>query len=182
MKRIVLTSGLIAGGILAAVMAVTMPLANKGSFSHSEVFGYSAMVLAFVMIFVGIRSYRETIGGGRVTFGKGFQIGILITLIASVIYVATWEILYWGFLPDFGEHYSAFVIQKMHGAGASAAAIAAKQRELVEFQRMYKNPLFNIAMTFIEVFPVGLIITLVSAAILRRSTPKRAGERVAAAV
>lgn len=169
MKRIVLTSGLIAGGILAAVMAVTMPLANKGNLGHSEIVGYSTMVLAFVMIFVGIRSYRENVGGGAVTFGKGFQIGILITLIASLMYVATWEILYWGFLPDFAEHYSVFVIHKMQAAGATDAAIAAKQHELLEFQRMYKNPLFNVAMTFIEVFPVGLIITLVSAAILRRT-------------
>jgi hypothetical protein len=181
MKRIVLTSGLIAGGFLAAVMAVTMPLADSSHLSHSEVFGYSAMVLAFVTIFVGIRSYRETIGGGRVTFGKGFQIGILITLIASAMYVAMWEILYWGFLTNFAEHYSAAVIRKMQAAGATAAAIAAKQRELGEFQRMYKNPLFNVGMTFLEVFPVGLIITLVSAAILRRSAPRAAAERAVAA-
>jgi hypothetical protein len=168
MKRIVLVSGLIAGAILAAVMVVTMPLARRGTLSHSYVVGYSAMVLAFVMVFVGIRSYRETIGGGTMTFGKGFQVGILITLIASLIYVATWEILYFGFIPDFMEHYSASMIAQMQAAGASAAAIAAKQRELLEFQRMYKNPLFNIAMTFVEVFPVGLIITLVAAAILRR--------------
>lgn len=181
MKRIVWISGLIAGAILAAVMVVTMPLARRGYIDHSYVLGYSTMVLAFVMVFVGIRSYREDIGGGMVTFGKAFQVGILITLIGSLIYVATWEILYWNFIPDFAEHYSATVLSKMRAAGAGAAAISAKERELLEFQRMYKNPLFNIGMTFVEVFPVGLIMTLVSAGILRRNNVRVEPERAVAA-
>ena len=168
MKRIVLISGCIAGGIVALAMAVTMPFIHSGNLRHSEILGYSTMVLAFVMVFVGIRTYRENVGGGAITFGKGFQVGILITLIACAFYVATWEILYWGFMPDFGDKYAAAFLQQMQAAGASAAAIAAKQRKLADFQRLYKNPLYNIGMTFLEIFPVGLLITLISAAILRR--------------
>jgi len=176
MKRIVWVSGLISGGILAAVMAVTMPLANNGTLRHSELIGYSSMVLAFVMVFVGIRSYRENVGGGTMTFGKGFQVGILITLIGSAIYVLSWEIIYFNFLPDFMDRYAASLLRKMQAAGATPAAMAAKQRELAGLQRLYKNPLINIGMTFMEVFPVGLIVTLMSAAILQR----RAGFRSAA--
>lgn len=80
----------------------------------------------------------------------------------------TWEIVYFNFVPDFGEKYAAHVIKKMQTDGATAAAVATKQQELIKFGKLYKNPLINAGMTFMEVFPVGLIVTLVSAAILRR--------------
>lgn len=179
MKRIVVRSGVIAGIFLALVMALTMPLVHKGTLKHSEVLGYTTMVLAFIMVFVGIRSYRET-AGGTITFGKAFQVGILITLIACTFYVVSWEIIYYNFLPDFGQRYSAAVVREMHAAGKSEAAIAAKQRELDHFQQLYKNPFFNVGMTFLEIFPVGLIMTLVASGILRRAEP-RATERSAVA-
>lgn len=174
MTRTVLTFGLISGLILAAMIALMIPMALSGTmdFSHAEVFGYATMVLAFVMVFVGIRSYRENAGGGSITFRRAFLVGIVITLIASAVYVVAWEITYFGFLPDFGEKYSAYLIDKMVKEGASAAAVAAKQKEMARFQELYKNPLYNSAMTFMEVFPVGLIVTIISAAILRkRSEP-----------
>lgn len=172
MKKIVLISGLVSGVILAAMTAVMMPLCLNGTidFSHAEVFGYATMVLAFVMVFVGIRSYRENVGGGSITFGRAFLVGIAITLIASAIYVVAWEITYFGFLPDFGERYSAYLIEKMVKEGASGAAVAAKQKEMAQFRELYKNPLYNSAVTFMEVFPVGLIVTIVSAAILRKKS------------
>jgi hypothetical protein len=82
--------------------------------------------------------------------------------------VIAWEIIYIKFMPDFFEKYSALVIEKTRASGASAQAIQAKQQELQQFQQMYKNPLVNFAFTFLEPFPVGLIITLISAAILRK--------------
>jgi len=170
MKRIVWIGGLIAGGILALTMSVMMVLHSKGlvGLDGSEVVGYSSMVLAFVMVFIGIRTYRQGPGGGSISFGKAFQIGILITLIASAMYVATWEIIYFNFLPNFLRDYSAHVLEKMRASGAGAAAIAAKQSEMAQLARLYANPLFNVGMTFLEVFPVGLVVTLVSAGILRR--------------
>jgi len=178
MKRIVLKCGVIAGVMLSILSTGLIVLTEKAGlkFSHSEVFGYTMMVLAYVMVFVGIRTYREDVAGGTITFGKGFQVGILITLITCAFYVVSWEIVSWNFLPDFAEKYSASVIQKLQASGASAATVAAKQHELAEFQEMYKNPLFNIGMTFLEVFPPGLIITLVSAAILRRKEPRHPAE------
>src|SRR4051812_39561689 len=96
LKKIVLTFGLISGAIVAALMAITVPLCMNGhvGFDKSEIIGYSSMVLAFLMVFFGIRSYRDNVGGGTITFGKAFQIGILITLISCVVYVVTWEIVY----------------------------------------------------------------------------------------
>jgi multidrug efflux pump subunit AcrB len=180
MKKIVLTFGLIAFAVVAAVMAVTLPLTLNGQMdgSFSELIGYTTMVVAFLAVFFGIRRYRESIGGW-ITFGKAFQVGILITLVACVMYVVVWEIVYFNFLPDFGDKYAALTINKMRADGATPAEIEEKTRQMAQFMEWYKNPLINVAMTFMEIFPVGLIMTLVSAAILRRKTP-RDGQPVAA--
>jgi hypothetical protein len=170
MKRIVLIFGLISGAILGGLMAVSIPLTMKGTidFDKGEIIGYTSMVLAFVMVFVGIRSYRENVGAGAITFGKAFQVGILITLISCAMYVASWEVIYHGFLPDFDEKYAAHVVQKLRTGGGTAEAVAAKEKEMADFRKLYANPLINVGMTFLEAFPVGLIMTLVSAGILRR--------------
>ena len=175
MKKIVLTYGLISGGILAAMFAVTMLyMSGKSDFSNGMLIGYTAMVLAFLAVFFGIRSYREKNGGGTITFGKAFKVGILITLIASACYVISWEIVYFNFIPDFADKYATYSIDKLRADGASAARIAEEQKKMADFKRLYANPLINIGMTFIEVFPVGLIMTLVSAAILRRKPGQEA--------
>lgn len=170
MKNTVLKFGLISGAIIAALGIGMMPLCMNGTidFEHQEVLGYSAMVLAFLMVFFGIRSYRENSGGGTITFGKAFQVGILITLITCAVYVISWEIVYYNFLPNFMETYSAHVIDKMRAKGETAEAIAKMQETMAMYTELYKNPLINVAMTFMEIFPVGLIVTLVSAAILRK--------------
>jgi hypothetical protein len=172
MKTIVLRFGLLSGAVLAALGAVTLPLCMSGGidFANQEIVGYSAMVLAYAFVFFGIRSYREGLGGGAITFGKAFQVGILITLVTCAVYIVTWEIVYHGFVPDFIDTYSAHVVDKLRADGATAEALAAKRSEMARFKELYANPLFNVAITFLEVFPVGLIVTLVSAAILRRKS------------
>jgi hypothetical protein len=170
MKRIVLIGGAISGGILALTLAVSMVLYTRGlfRFDHAAVVGYSSMVLAFVIVFIGIRTYRQGPGGGAISFGKAFQVGILITLIASFMYVATWEVLYYNFVPDFLQKCDAYTVQKLRASGASEAELQAKQQEMAKLERLYANPLVNVGMTFLEVFPVGLLVTLISAAILRK--------------
>jgi hypothetical protein len=138
------------------------------------VFGYAAIVLSFLLVYFGIRSYRDTQGGGRITFAKAFSVGILITLISCVFYVVTWEIAYFNFLHGFMDNYGAHTLERMRAAGASAAAIQAKMDELAKMKQMYNNPVYNSAMTFLEPFPVGLLVTLISAAVLRRSGPAKA--------
>jgi len=169
MKKIVLTFGLISGAVMAVLMFSTLPFMDKlGHGSTAYVVGYTTMVLSFVMVFVGIRSYRENVGNGAISFGRAFAVGILITLIACVCYVIAWEIIYFNFMPDFVDKYSAHVIDQLRASGASAAAIEAKTAEMQQFKKLYANPFYNALFTFLEPFPVGLLITLVSAGILRK--------------
>ena len=168
MKRIVLVFGLISGALMALFMFGTMPFIDKIGFDRGVYVGYTSMVLAFILVFFGIRSYRENVGGGAITFGRAFIVGILIAGISSICYVIAWEILYHTLMPDFMDKYSAHVIEQARAAGANAQAIQAKQQELQQIRQLYSNPFANVAMTLLEPLPVGLVITVISAAILRK--------------
>jgi hypothetical protein len=176
MKKIVLTYGLISGAIIAALMVATIPFLDRIGFDYGMVIGYTTMVVAFLLVFFGIRSYRDTVGKGQISFGRAFQVGILITLISCICYVVAWEILYFNFLPDFAEKYSNYLIEKERASGASAEELARTAEEMKNMKSLYDNPFFNAAITFLEPFPVGLIMTVVSALILRkrREVPKEA--------
>ena|SRR6185369_2995632 len=168
MKRIVLTFGLISGAIMSVLMLSTVPFMHKIGFNRGMVLGYTTMVLAFLLVFFGIRSYRENVGNGYISFGRALGVGLLIMLITCAFYVITWEFVYFNFMPDFAEKYGAFMLDNMRAAGASAQEIAAKAEEMKRFKVLYDNIFFNVAMTFLEPLPVGLIMTFISALILRR--------------
>ncbi len=169
MKRTVLIFGLISGAISSLMMFLYLPLINRGTINHSNgaVLGYTAIFLSFVLVFFGIRAYREN-HGDAISFGRAFAVGILITLISSVIYAASWEVLYLNFMPDFMEKYATYTADTMRAKGASNAAIAEKAKQFQQLKKLYENPLTGAAVTMIEPFPVGLIVTLVSAGILRK--------------
>jgi len=179
MKKIVLTFGLISGGILAVMMAITIPLCMDVD-DNAEIIGYSTMVLSFLLVFFGIRSYRENVGGGAITFGRAFKVGILIVLITCVCYVVAWEIMYYNFIPDFYDKYAVHVVEKMRRDGATDAAILSKQKQMTQLRELARNPFINVAMTFVEPLPVGLLVTLISAAILRRKPGAQAPAAAAA--
>ena len=169
MKKIVLTFGLISGAISSVLMLATVPFVEQIGFDRGVFVGYTAIVLSFLLVFFGIRSYRENVGGGYVTFGRAFQVGILIALVSSIIYVLTWEVTYQNWLYDFPEKYTNYAIEKARASGASAEEVARQSEQMNNMWSLYKSNLFvRAAFTFIEVFPVGLLITLISAAILRR--------------
>jgi uncharacterized protein DUF4199 len=168
MKKTVFTFGLIGGAIMAAMMFATLPFMDKIGFDKGAIIGYTTMILAFMLVFFGIRSYRENVNDGQITFGRAFAVGILITLIACVCYVIAWEIIYFNFMPDFLDKYSSYVIEKARASGATQQAIDAQVQQMKSFKAMYDNPFINAAITFTEPFPVGLIVTLISAAILRK--------------
>ena len=174
MQRIVLTFGLISGILVSLMMVLTLPFEDRLSRGHDSVaylLGYTIIVLAFLLVFFGIRSFRDGAAGGHITFAKGFAVGISITLITCVFYVGTWEILYFNFMHDYMDKYAAHMVEKARASGASPASIQAITRNMQEMKRKYENPFYNAAITFLEPFPVGLLITLVSAAILRRKRP-----------
>jgi len=168
MKKTVLTFGLIGGGIIAVMIFGTMPFVSKIGFDKGYIIGYTTMVLAFMMVFFGIRSYRENIGNGQITFGRALGVGMLIMLIICVFYVVTWEILYFNFMPDFLDRYAAYAVEKARAAGATQQAIDAQIQEMKKFKVLYDNPFINVAFTLIEPLPVGLVITLISALVLRK--------------
>jgi len=175
MQKTVLKFGLISGAIISILMSATVPFADK--LGHSLLLGYTTMVLSFMMVFFGIRSYRDNVGNGQISFGRAFAVGISITLISCICYVFTWEIIYFNFMPDFMDKYAAHMIDQMKNSGASAAVIQAKAQEFEKLKVMYKNPIINSLMTFIEPFPVGLIITLISAATLKKKQQLEPGNQ-----
>ena len=175
MKKTVLTFGLIAGVMISVLMDSSLLLANRIGSGHSMLLGYTIMVASFLLIYFGIRSYRDNHLDGQISFGRAFACGILIALITTVCYVATWEILYFNFMPHFMDGYFAAQIHKVQSSGLDPATTAAKVAEIQHSQELYQNPFVNMAYTFIEPLPVGLLITLISAAILRRKASVESG-------
>ena len=173
MKRTVLVFGLIAGAMLSLMMVATIPFIDQIGFDKAEILGYTTMIASFLMIYVGIRSYRDNVAGGSITFKRALALGLLITLISCACYVATWELLYFnvGAMRGFMDKYAAYMVERAKASGASAEAIDAQMKQMASFKELYENPFFNIAMTFTEPFPVGLVISLISAAILRKKLP-----------
>jgi hypothetical protein len=168
MKKIVLTYGLISGAIAALMMLVTVPLMDRIPFEYLTALGYTTFVVSFLMVFFGIRSYRENVGGGSITFGRAFKVGILITLISCVIYVISWELIYHNFLPDFLDKYSNYLVEKERAAGATQEQLNQLLQENQRYIEMYRNPWLRFAFSMMEPFPVGLLLTLISALILRK--------------
>ena len=151
MKKIVITFGLISGALMAVFMFATLPFHDKIGFDKwGLVVGYTSMVLSFTLVFFGIRSYRENIGAGAITFGRAFAVGILITLISSVLYVVTWEIMYFG-VPSFGDKFMAMCVAHIKNSGASPEAIQAQLNQL----KYLDNPLINAAMSLLSRFRLG---------------------------
>jgi hypothetical protein len=171
MKKTVLNFGFISGIMISALMAGSLFIADRIGSGHSMILGYTIMVASFLLVYFGVRSYRDNTLAGQISFGRAFSCGILITLITCVCYVTMWEILYFNFMPHFMDGYFAAQIHKVQSSGLDAATIAAKVAEIQRSQQLYQNPLVNIAYTFMEPLPVGLLITLISAAVLRRKAP-----------
>jgi len=176
MKKNVIIYGLIAGIVVSISMLVSINyishVEGKVDYNTSLLIGYASMLIAFSLVYVGIRNYRDKYNGGVISFGKAFKIGSMIVLIASTIYVVAWLIDYFFFIPDFMEKFSAQELDKLKASGASQIEIDKQTKEMADFARMYKNPLFNAMMTYAEILPVGLIVTLISSLILKRKTVK----------
>ncbi len=178
MKNTVIKYGLISGALISVMMMLTMLFHDQIGFETTGlVVGYTTMTLAFLLIYFGVRSYRDTVGGGTVRFGRALAVGVLIAGVSSVCYVAAWEVMYFKFMPDFMDKYSAHELEKARASGASEGQLASRKAEMEKFAVMYRNPLYNAALTFMEPLPVGVIVALVSAGVLSRRR-KRVGGHV----
>jgi hypothetical protein len=177
MKRNILVYGAISGFIISVFMGISMAIMSCGSTdadggTTSMIIGFSAMAVAFSFIFVGIKNYRDKQNGGTITFGKAFLLGFMISLIASTLYVITWAVEFHFFMPDFIDKYSAMQVKQLQDSGMSGAALDEALKSIESTSYNYKNNPFFFAMyTYMEILPVGIIITLISALILKRKTP-----------
>ena len=173
MRKTIIIYGLIAGIVVSFLMLFTVNMSSaEGHIDYDKglLLGYASMLIAFSLVFVGIRNYRDKYNEGVISFGKAFKIGIMIVLIASTIYVVAWLIDYFFFIPDFMEKYSAHMLDELKASGASQIEIDRQTTEMASLATMYKNPFFNAMMTYVEILPVGLIVTLISSLILKRKT------------
>ena len=168
MKRTILTWGLIAGVVSISMMLATMPFVDRIGFEYGMVLGYTALVLSALTIYPGVRSYRDNVAGGRMTFGRGFLVGLGIALVAAVCYGVIWAVVYVNFMPDFCDKYTAYMIDNVRSSGGSAEKIAEATAQGAQMKRLMENPLTNAAMAFLEPFPIGLLASLISAGILRK--------------
>lgn len=171
MKKAVLTYGVISGAVSAAILVATIPFINSVNFRNADILGYTGIVLTALLVFFGVRSYRENAGGGRLTFGRAFEVGLLITLISCASHVVTFEIIYFKAVPGFGDKYAACMVERAKVSGASQQKVDQTAQQAQTLKRLFDNPLTNAALSFGEAFPVGLIATALSAAILRKKKP-----------
>lgn len=163
MKKTVLIFGLIIGGILAANMVAMVQMVYNGNLKGNDFVGYAALVVIFSLIFFGVRNYRNKQGDGLISFGKAFQIGALIAFVGSTVYVLVWLFYYYLFVPDFMDVYASCVLRE-----STPSDLPAKTQQMADFKEMYKNPLFVILITYSEVFPIGLVVALLSGLLLKK--------------
>ncbi|MGB7207697.1 MAG: DUF4199 domain-containing protein [Pyrinomonadaceae bacterium] len=171
MRKVVITYGLISGAIITCLFLLSMYLWSKGiiNFDNGEYFGYGSMLVALSMVFFGIKSFRDNQNGKSIGFWKGAQVGILISLLASLVYAAGWEV-YMQANPEntFFDKYTDHYIGKLKEKGTPQEEIDKTVTEMAAMKEMYNNPIIRFGMTLMEILPVGIIVTLLSAAILRK--------------
>jgi hypothetical protein len=180
MTPVILRFGTIAGLIVSLPWLVYMlTLPADGKMHHSMLLGYTLMLLAFSMVFVGIKHYRDRSPGGAIRFGKALLLGLGISAVTSLMYVIGWEICMAFSKYDFIQAYSKFILDDARARGAGPVEMAAAAKQAADFATMYRNPLYRMSFTFIEIFPVGLLVSLISAGILRNSRILPAGRSMA---
>ncbi len=164
--------GVLAGLISISAITIGLVLGGSDSGASSQLLGYVIMLLALSVIYFAIRRYRDTVQGGVIRFGQAALLGITISAIAGVSYVAAWE-FYLAFSgTDFIDGYISGMIEKKQAAGLSDAALNGEIEKLNQIKANYAKPWIRLPMTFAEIFPVGLLVSLISAAILRTRAPK----------
>jgi hypothetical protein len=166
MKKTIFTYGLLSGGIMMLMILITCIFKDSIGFDKGEYFGYTTILLAFTLVFFGIRSYK--INNEEIGFWKAFGIGIAITTISSVLYVISWMVVKPIFMPNFYQDYAQYYYDHMKAAGASTAKLLECKKQMNDMIEMTKNPIVESLLVFIEPFPVGIVVTLISALILRK--------------
>lgn len=168
MGRIIAVYGVISGVIVILGMYTSMAVISDHG-TMGMVAGYLSMLAAMIFVFVGVKRYRDVHLGGVIGFGRALMVGLGIAGVSSLFYVLSWEVYMALTGGTFMTEYIASSIENMRAAGKSAAEIAKFSAEMNAMAEQYKNPLFRMALTFMEILPVALLVSLISAALLRKS-------------
>ncbi len=170
MLRTILKYGVIAGLVVGGFEIATITaFSGLPALKYGMLIGYSTMLIALSAVFVGIKQHRDVDRGGLIGFWRGFGLGLGISCVASLFYVAAWELVQVMTHMDFAGSYSRAMLESARAKGASAETLAKLNAEMETFKIQYADPLFRLPMTFVEIFPVGVLVSLVSAALLRNS-------------
>ncbi len=164
MKKLILVYGAIAGLVIIGITILSLKLGIE-----SMSLGYLIMFIAFSSIFVAVKQYHDDALGGVIRFGTGFGLGLGITIVASLIYVLVWELYLMATDYSFIDTYIASIIENKETAGASQEEIATTVAEMDSLREIYANPLLRVLLTFVEIFPVGLLISLIAAFVLKNN-------------
>ena len=166
MSRTILTYGLLSGAVIIVGIIITILIG--GGAPHSSVWlGYLIMLVGLSSILLAIKQHRDKVLGGVIKFWPAVLIGLGVAVVASLAYVLIWEAYLALTHYSFMEQYVAATLAQKKAAGVSGAEYAKLVADLEAMKRSYANPLYRMPMTFTEIFPVGLLVTLVSAALLR---------------
>ncbi|MEQ9403993.1 MAG: DUF4199 domain-containing protein [Cyclobacteriaceae bacterium] len=168
-KKIAVKYGAISGLLIVSSWFIGYMLSGgETHFEGGEVVGYGVMLLALTAVFMGVKSKRDDSDNPTFTFKEGFLTGLGIVIVASLIYVIGWLIYMPTFAPDFIDKYQTSQIELVQNSELSPEEKTNQINEVRESIENYKKPHVMVAYTFIEIFPVGLIVALITALILRR--------------
>ena len=98
---------------------------------------------------------------------RAFGVGLVISFVAALFYVAAWELGQATMITVFAGSYADSVSAAQKAKGIDPAALAKLTADMDAFKVQYADPMFRLPMTFLEIFPVGLLVSLVSALVLR---------------
>jgi hypothetical protein len=168
MLTLILRYGAIAGLIIGVPMMWLMISAKPGDVPVvGMLLTYLVMIVALSAVFLGVKAYRDKVLGGVVRFLPALGVGLGISAVASILYATAWEIssAYSSF--DFVAYYKAYMVEAAQTSGGTPAQVNQAIANAEAFEKMYRNPLYRVPMVFVEMFPVGVLISLISAAVLR---------------
>ncbi len=164
MRKLIWTYGIAAGIIVSLSLFLSIPAQGAAmNFEGSEMRGFISMLIAFSLIFIAIKKISDAFYQGQITFAKSFVSGLYISLIASILYVISWEFLLANYIPNYPEQYFDYRQNLVLASGADAQTID----KIIDFEKtnmeMYRsNAFYRLSTSFSEIFPIGFLVSLLA--------------------
>lgn len=161
----------VAAGLVVGILLVGIVVSNPDQppSTLGMVLGYLIMLVALSLVFVAIKRHRDIDLGGVIRFWRAFGLGLGVSFVASLVYVLAWEVALAWTGVDFAASWTTMLIEQEKAKGVTGPALEQFIAGMEQFKRDYANPMYRLPMTFTEIFPLGAIVSLISAAILRNS-------------